>query len=100
MINLDMEKRSSKYYGVGYIRPINKFVLYTVVTWITWYNRYYEISEEEYHLFDSGKLDELAEKLYKLENRTERFLFSDKNEENNEKHNEKQLELHKKANLN
>ena len=92
---LKREKISDKYYGVGYSPYIEKYVLYTVVTWVAWYNRYYEISEEEYESFDSQELDVLASKLYKQGNMNERFLFSEKKEENNEE----QLKLLKNAHL-
>jgi hypothetical protein len=92
---LEREKISDKYYGVGYSPFIDKYVLYTVVTWVAWYNRYYEISEEEYESFDSQELDVLARKLYEQGNKNERFLFSEKKEENNEE----QLKLLKKAHL-
>lgn len=81
---LEMEKvRAEKYYSVGYFPKLEKYVLAAVVTWAAWYNRYYEISEKEYNLFGTEVLDNLAEQLCWLENRSERFLFSDKNEENN-----------------
>ena len=48
-----------------------------------------EISEEEYNSFGSAKLDEIADTLYKQGCNSERFLFSEKKEENNQK----QLEL-------
>ena len=37
-----------KYYSVGYSPELDKYVLACTVTWVAWYNRYYEISEEEY----------------------------------------------------
>lgn len=70
--------RSEKYYSVGYSSGLNKFVLACVITWIAWYNRYYEISEKEYNMFGSDELDELADCLYKQGCNSDRFLFSEK----------------------
>ena len=57
------------------------------------YNRYYEITKDEYDSFGSVQLDELAESLYHEETLSTRFLYSDKNEENNSE----QLKLREKA---
>ena len=73
-----------KYYSVGYSPELDKYVLACTVTWVARYNRYYEISEEEYNSFGSAKLDETAETLYKQGCNSERFLFSEKKEENNQ----------------
>lgn len=80
----DEKVRNEKYYCVGYCEYLNKYVLVTTVTWVVWYSRYYEISEEEYLSFESDiqKLDMLAMECNNLENLSERFLFSDKSEEN------------------
>ncbi len=81
---LEREKvRSEKYYSVGYLPKLNKFVLSRVVPWAAWYNRYYEITQQEYESFGSKELDILADALHRQETKSERFLFSDKNEENN-----------------
>ncbi len=89
-----MEKvRSEKYYSVGYVLSIDKYVLACVVPWIAWYNRYYEITKDEYDSFGSIKLDELAQLLYEQEIQTTRFLCSDKNEENTAE----QLKLRKQS---
>lgn len=91
-MRMEMEKvRSEKYYSVGYMPVIDKYVLACVVTWIAWYNRYYEITGSEYDSFGSKLLDELAETLHKQGTHSTRFLFSDKNEENTKE----QLELRK-----
>ena len=80
----DEKVRNQKLYYVGYCEYLDKYVLATTVAWVAWYNRYYEISKEEYLSFDSDieKLDMLAKECNKLENLSERFLFSDKLEEN------------------
>ena len=73
-----------KYYFVGYSPVLNKYILACVVTCVAWYHRYYEISEEEYLLFGSAELDSLAEGLHKQGSHSERFLFSEKTEEDNQ----------------
>ena len=85
-MQLENEKvNRDKYYSIGYSTELDKYVLACVVTWIAWYNRYYEISEEEYDSFGSAKLDELADTLLKQGCNSKRFLFSDKKEENAQK---------------
>ena len=74
--------RSEKYYSVGYNPKIKKYLLADVVTWIAWYERYFEISEDEYEMFGSDELDSMAEGFHKEGTTSTRFLFSIKNEEN------------------
>lgn len=84
-MRLDKEKiRAEKLYRVGYLESIDKYVLASVVPWVAWYDRFFEISEEEYRLFKSDLpvLDALAKELDDQGERSERFLFSEKNEEN------------------
>lgn len=84
-MRLDKEKvRAEKLYRIGYLAAINKYVLASVVTWVAWYDRFFEISEEEYRLFegDISTLDALANELREQGESSERFLFSDKKEEN------------------
>lgn len=84
-MQLQNEKiRAEKLYRVGYIACLDKYVLASVVTWVAWYDRFFEITEEEYRLFerDLSALDALAKELGELGERSERFLFSDKTEEN------------------
>ena len=89
-MHLDNEKINwDKYYSVGYSPELDKYVLACAVTWVAWYNRYYEITEEEYDSFGSPELDETADSLYKQGCDSERFLFSEKKEENDQK----QMEL-------
>lgn len=86
-MQMEMEKvRAEKYYRIGHLGKIDKFVLVPVFTGIAWYERYYEISESEYELFDKdiAQLDELADKLRKAGTASERFLFSDLIAENTE----------------
>lgn len=81
---INKKVRTEKYYCVGYCPILNKYILACVITWIAWYNRYYEITKEEYDSFGSDDLDSLAEELYKQGTSSERFLFSDKKEDNNQ----------------
>lgn len=85
-MQLENEKvNREKYYFIGYSPDLDKFVLACTITWTAWYNRYYEISEEEYRSFGSAELDKLADTLFKQGSNSERFLFSEKKEENNQK---------------
>ena len=43
--------RSEKYYTAGFIPSINKYVIADIVTWVAWYERYFETSKAEYELF-------------------------------------------------
>ena len=84
-MKLENEKvRSDKYYRIGYHSGTGKYILASVVTWIAWYDRYYEISKDEYDLFENDieALDTLADKLNQSGIYSERFLFSDKKEDN------------------
>lgn len=84
-MRLENEKiRAEKLYRVGYLACLDKYVLASVVTWVAWYDRFFRITEEEFRLFESDlpALDALAKELGELGERSERFLFSDKTEEN------------------
>lgn len=84
MIKLENEKvNKEKYYSVGYSVELKKYILVDVVTWIAWYNRYFEITEKEYNSFGTVTLDNIADLLHKDGKNSRRFLFSDKTEENN-----------------
>ena len=74
--------RSEKYYSVGYNPKIKKYLLADVSTWIAWYERYFEISEDEYEMFGADELDSIAEGFHKEGTASARFLFSIKDEEN------------------
>ena len=74
--------RSEKLYRVGYMPDLDKYVMACVVPWVAWYDRYYEVSKEEYDSFGSEALDKLALELNAKGVKSDRFLFSDKKEEN------------------
>lgn len=83
-MKLEKEKVcSQKYYSVGCSSALNKFVLSIVVTQAVWYEKYYEISENEYNMFGTDELYSLVKQLNNEGNQSDRFLFSDKNEKNN-----------------
>ncbi len=82
-MKLEKEKiNREKYYSAGYSPELGKYVLACVVPWVAWYNRYYEISKEEYDSFGSAEFEKLADTIYKQGCDSERFLFSEKEEEN------------------
>ena len=84
MIKLEREKvNKKKYYSVGYSSELKKYILSDVVMWVAWYNRFFEITEEEYNSFGTEVLDNIADSVHKDGVSSERFLFSDKTEENN-----------------
>ena len=74
--------RSEKLYRVGYMSDVDKYVMACVVPAMAWYDRYYEISKEEYDSFGSEALDKLALEMNTKGVKSDRFLFSDKKEEN------------------
>lgn len=57
-MNIQNEKVNTKLlYSVGYVPEVDKYILSCVVTWVAWYNRYYEITKEEYEAFGTERLD-------------------------------------------
>lgn len=83
-MHLEKEKiRTDKWYRIGYIACLDKYVLASPVGWAVFYDRFFEISEE-YLLYktDLPRLDALAEELHDNGECSERFMFSEKNEEN------------------
>ena len=76
--------RSSKSYCIGYSKTLQKYILSSVVKWIAWYNRYFEISEEEYN-YSTDKLellDEIARECSEQGTESVRYLCSDRDDEN------------------
>lgn len=68
-------------------------MLVYIIDLIAWYERYFEITEEEYYRFGSDELDAIAESVHKEGTASQRFLFSAENEKNTEN----QLKLRDKA---
>ena len=74
----DIKVNKDKYYTVGYCPYLKQYMLAITITWVAWYERYYSISEDEYKWFDSD-IDEL----YHSGVSNSRFMFSERNIENN-----------------
>lgn len=47
--------------GTEFTVELKKYILVDVVTWVAWYNRYFEITEEEYNSFGTEVLDNTAD---------------------------------------
>ena len=77
MANLEREKVNTNYlYRVGYSKGLGKYVMEKCMDdqHASYYD-FYEISEEEYNMFGSFKLTELA---YSLKPSSPRLLYSEK----------------------
>ena len=81
--------RTDKWYTVGFSPVLEKYVLAVTVGWLAVYDRYYEISREEYEqtFAKPDALDKLAEELFKAVNKSERFICSGKTNENTDEQN-------------
>ena len=81
----DIKVNKDKYYTVGYCPYLKQYMLAITITWVAWYERYYSISEDEYKWFDSDidKLNHLVDELYHSGVSNSRFMFSERNIENN-----------------
>ena len=86
---------SQKLYSIGYCSRLDKYILSEVVTWVAWYNRYYEITEDEYNFYGTYEFEELVASIRKEGTASSRFLFSDKKEENNPEQDYLRNNLHK-----
>ena len=75
---------SKKLYSIGYCGNLNKYILECVVPGSVWYNRYYEISEEEFVKYDTNsyELDALVDSIRNNSYNSDIFLFSDMMREN------------------
>ena len=81
MAKLEKEKvRQEYYYSVGYSKGLQKYVMKICITYICWYNDYYEITEEEYNKFGTKELDDLSLSLvnHTSSSSSHRFLYSEK----------------------
>ena len=79
MATLEKEKvNHSKYYAVGFSKGLQKYVMKITITWISWYNDYYEITEEEYNKFGTKELDDLCDSLVNQTSSSPRFLYSER----------------------
>ena len=76
---LEREKVSSEhYYSVGYSKGLQKYVMAICITSVSYYNDYYEITEEEYNKFGTKELDDLSYSLVNQTSSSPRFLYSEK----------------------
>ena len=79
MAHLLREKMNSeKFYSVGYSKGLRKYVLRTCIPSYAYYNDYYEITKEEYEMFGTSKLDNIAASLFNVTSKSPRFLYSEK----------------------
>ena len=81
----DIKVDKDRYYTIGYCPYLKRYILAITITWVAWYERYYSISEDEYKWFDSDidKLNYLVDELYHSGVSSSRFMFSERNIENN-----------------
>ncbi len=75
------------YYALGVDEETNSYVLEVVMTWIAWYSRYFRLSKEEFEGYpgNQAEMDSLAHSCAGaagIENNRERFIYSQKSEEN------------------
>lgn len=87
--------RSEKFYSIGYNSQLSKYVLADVITWISYFERIFEITKEEYDMFGTDELDAIADNLHREGIDSHRFLFSGRIDENTSE----QLILMKKARI-
>jgi hypothetical protein len=74
-------------FSIGADTETGRFVISVVVPWITWYNRYFGITREEYDSFDTNReiLKNLASSMShgeSIQNLRDRFIFSEYPSEN------------------
>lgn len=83
-------------YTIGYSKELQKYILAAVVTHFAWYDRYYEITKEEYDSYGTQAFDDLVISICYEGEASDRFLFSDKIEENNAEQQALKHSLHNK----
>lgn len=81
----DIKVNKDRYYTVSYCPYLKQYMLAIIITWVVWYERYYSILEDEYKWFDSDidKLNHLVDELYHSGVSNSRFMFSERNIDNN-----------------
>ena len=67
-----------QYYSVGYSTGLQKYVMAICIPWVSYYNDYYEITEEEYNKFGTKELDDLSHSLVNQTSSSPRFLYSER----------------------
>lgn len=75
------------YYSLGVDEQTNSYVLQVTITWVAWYSRYFKLSKAELEDYPSNRvmIDGLARSCMGpagIANNRERFLYSEKSEEN------------------
>ncbi len=70
--------RTENLYLVGYSPGLKKYVMEITIPYKFYYQDYYEISKEEYNMFGTLKLDQLASSLVFATTSSPRFLCSAK----------------------
>jgi len=55
----------NEYYALGYDKSDNKKVLAVTITWVAWYEVYFELTEDEYewHKTNLSSLNDLAQRM-------------------------------------
>lgn len=83
---IDEKINPTNYYSVGYSEELNKYILLICITdeSVGWFNRYYEITKEEYLWYNTNitLLNALANQCYKDKTNSSRFICSDLTKEN------------------
>lgn len=76
--------RRKKLYYIGYSSSLDKYILATLILGIWNYKRYYVLSHKEYKMYMSNieALDKIAWAYHKAGTTHNRFLCSEKEEEN------------------
>ena len=76
--------RTKHYYKIGYCAELDKYLLAITVTYVSFYDQYYVIDEDEYNLWKNNteKLDALAKECREDNISSKRFLYSEMPREN------------------
>ena len=74
-----MKVNSNKLYSIGYSSKLDKFILCCAVPGSSWYDRFYEIAEEKFNMFDTNteELDKLVDNIRKSYYESDKFLCSE-----------------------
>lgn len=80
----NIKVRTREFYSVGYCPDLDKYLLAITVPYVSYYNQYYIISQEEYILWQSDveKLDVIARECREENIHSKRFLYSELDDEN------------------
>jgi hypothetical protein len=75
------------YYCLGIDEETKTYVLEVIITWVAWYSRYFRLSKEEFERYPNNQagIDAMALSCAGaagIENNRERFIYSQKTEEN------------------